>query len=94
MVRGNARDRVFRFFHRYWHAMPMLAVASAFLAWGAYGVASSPFPPMTALRHLAAAPNCDAARAVGLAPARRNQPGYYSQHDRDQDGIACEPWPQ
>ena len=31
----------------------------------------------------AAAPNCAAARAVGLAPAYRGQPGYYPQHDRD-----------
>jgi hypothetical protein len=34
------------------------------------------------------------ARMVGLAPARRGQPGYYPQHDRDKDGIACEPWPR
>ena len=50
--------------------------------------------PTLALRHIAAAPNCDAARAVGLAPAYRGQPGYYPQHDRDRDGIACEPWPR
>lgn len=43
-----------------------------------------------AARHLAAAPNCDAARMVGLAPARRGQPGYYPTHDADDDGIACE----
>ena len=46
----------------------------------------------TKLKHIAAAPNCSAARAVGLAPARRGKPGYYFRHDRDQDGIACEPW--
>jgi hypothetical protein len=45
------------------------------------------------LRHVAAAPNCTAARAMGLAPAWRGQPGYYPQHDADRDGIACEPWP-
>lgn len=45
-------------------------------------------------RHLAAAPNCNAARAVGLAPARRGQPGYWPSHDADNDGIACEPWPR
>lgn len=50
------------------------------------------WPLMTTLKHVAAAPNCSAARAVGLAPARRGQPGYYFRHDRDQDGIACEPW--
>ena len=50
--------------------------------------------PAMALKHTAAAPNCAAARAVGLAPAYRGQPGYYPQHDRDGDGIACEPWPR
>jgi len=48
----------------------------------------------TTVKHIAAAPNCTAARLVGLAPARRGQPGYYFRHDRDQDGIACEPWPR
>lgn len=48
----------------------------------------------TTLKHIAAAPNCSAARLVGLTPARRGEPGYYSRHDRDQDGIACEPWPK
>jgi hypothetical protein len=55
--------------------------------------ASPTWPLTTMLRHIAAAPNCDTARAMGLAPARRGQPGYYTQHDRDKDGIACEPWP-
>jgi hypothetical protein len=36
--------------------------------------------------------NCGFARAVGLAPAREGQPGYWKRHDRDHDGIACEPW--
>ena len=45
------------------------------------------------LRHVASYPNCDAARAVGLAPAYRGQPGYWLSHDRDQDGWSCEPWP-
>lgn len=43
-------------------------------------------------RHILAIRNCDAARAVGLAPARRGEPGYYDRHDRDKDGIACEVW--
>jgi hypothetical protein len=51
----------------------------------------SPWPPMATLKHLAAFPNCDAARAVGLAPARRGEPGYWPAHDADRDGIACEP---
>lgn len=45
-------------------------------------------------RHFMAAPNCHAARLVGLAPSVRGQPGYWNEHDRDRDGIACEPIPE
>jgi Excalibur calcium-binding domain len=37
-------------------------------------------------------PNCATARALGLAPAYRGDPGYRSYLDRDGDGIACEPY--
>ncbi len=37
-------------------------------------------------------PNCDAARAAGAAPIYRGQPGYRPPLDRDNDGIACEPY--
>ena len=56
--------------------------------------ALSPWPPMSTISHLLAFPNCAAARAVGLAPARRGGPGYWSRHDADNDGVACEPWPR
>jgi excalibur calcium-binding domain-containing protein len=36
--------------------------------------------------------NCDAARAAGAAPIRRGEPGYAPHLDRDNDGIACEPY--
>lgn len=36
--------------------------------------------------------NCDAARAAGAAPISRGEPGYGSHLDRDNDGIACEPY--
>jgi hypothetical protein len=36
--------------------------------------------------------NCDQARALGLAPAYRGQPGYAAHLDADGDGIACEPF--
>ncbi len=52
----------------------------------------SPFPPMVLLKHLAAFPNCDAARALGLAPSNKGEPGYWPQHDEDRDGKACELW--
>jgi hypothetical protein len=34
--------------------------------------------------------NCTAARAAGVTPLHRGQPGYGSHLDRDGDGIACE----
>jgi hypothetical protein len=34
--------------------------------------------------------NCAAARAAGVAPIHRGQPGYRPQLDRDGDGVACE----
>jgi Excalibur calcium-binding domain. len=52
----------------------------------------SPWPLQTTIRHLAASPNCQTARAVGLAPSSRGQPGYWPWLDADHDGIACEPW--
>ena len=35
-------------------------------------------------------PNCAAARAAGVAPIFRGQPGYRGRLDRDNDGVACE----
>lgn len=77
------------------------------LKWVRYGVAAgavllgvcvifsaSPWPPLTTARHFAAFPDCDSARYIGLAPARRGEPGYWPHLDRDKDGVACEPWPR
>src|SRR5690606_8287677 len=36
---------------------------------------------------------CDDARAAGTAPIYRGEPGYREGLDRDNDGIACEPYP-
>lgn len=36
--------------------------------------------------------NCDAARAAGAAPIPRGEPGYRPALDRDNDGVACEPY--
>jgi hypothetical protein len=36
--------------------------------------------------------NCAEARAAGVAPLYRGQPGYRPQMDGDSDGIACEPY--
>lgn len=57
-------------------------------------VSLSPWQPIITMRHLASFPNCDAARSMSLAPPRQGEPGYWLRHDRDQDGIACEPWPR
>jgi hypothetical protein len=38
--------------------------------------------------------NCAAARAADVAPIREGQPGYAPHLDRDNDGLACEPWPR
>lgn len=34
--------------------------------------------------------NCSEARAAGVTPLHRGDPGYASHLDRDDDGIACE----
>lgn len=37
-------------------------------------------------------PNCDAARAAGVAPLYADEPGYREAMDGDGDGVACEPY--
>jgi hypothetical protein len=69
--------------------MLMVAVGGGFLF---ANLMTSKWPLDLTIRHWLAAPNCAAARMVGLAPARMGQPGYYSHHDADRDGIACESW--
>jgi endonuclease YncB( thermonuclease family) len=63
-----------------------------------------PPPPATTVRPVAPPPtastpdqpasayykNCTAARAAGVTPLHRGEPGYGSHLDRDGDGIACE----
>lgn len=38
--------------------------------------------------------NCNDVRAAGLAPLRRGHPGYRSEMDGDNHGVACEPYRQ
>ena len=68
---------------------PLPAVALIALAGCAALVLTSPWPLRPSPRHLAAAPSCTRARAVGLAPARRGEPGYRTYHDPDPDGWSC-----
>jgi hypothetical protein len=69
--------------------MAAAAIALAFLYIAL--VFLSPWPPLVTIRHVLAAPSCDFARLMALAPARQGEPGYWPQHDADRDGIACEP---
>jgi hypothetical protein len=55
-------------------------------------VTLSPWPPIITIRHLLSFRNCEAAREMGLAPANKGDPGYWQKHDRDRDGVSCEPW--
>jgi hypothetical protein len=50
----------------------------------------SPWPVAATLQHLAAFPGCAAARAIGVAPARRGRPGYWGWQDPDGDGVTCD----
>src|SRR5688572_16050966 len=56
-----------------------LATAAVAIALGAAYAASlhTGWPVAVALKHAASFPNCAAARSMGLAPARRGEPGYW-----------------
>ena len=58
------------------------------------GAAPSPSrqAPQRAFGGPAYYPNCAAEHAAGAAPLSRGDPGYASHLDRDNDGIACEPY--
>jgi fatty acid desaturase len=77
----------------HWGKILAAGSAAGVVIWGAL-VFLSPWPPLVTLRHLASAPNCEAARLVGLTPSHRGEPGYWPDHDADGDGIACEPIPK
>lgn len=78
----------------------LLAVGSFAVTWALLtmkpwpALSSSSWSAAMVVKHIAAFPNCSAARLVGVAPAYKGQPGYWPQHDRDNDGIACEPYPR
>lgn len=82
--RATKRQRFYRALR--WPVM--IAIAVGLSCWGFANYKHWPF--LTAIRHLTAFPNCYAARAVGLAPSREGQPGYWPQHDTDNDKVACE----
>ena len=49
-------------------------------------ILTSPWPLGLTLRHLAAAAGCPVAQAVGLAPARHGEPGWWPRLGPDLDG--------
>ena len=63
-----------------------MASAKAEAAAAAAAAAPRPAPPAASVYY----ENCTAARAAGVTPIYRGQPGYASKLDRDGDGIACE----
>lgn len=67
----------------------LIAFGLAILGWGLTHVTQ--WPLVTSIKHLAASPACDVARALALAPAGDGQPGYWRHLDADADGVACEP---
>lgn len=93
-ARQQRQRRLWRqrwWFRRHWRS---IAVALVIAGVGGYWISDVNLRSVsTGVRHMLAAPNCDAARAVGLAPARRGEPGYWPKHDADDDGVACEPIP-
>ena len=66
----------------------VLALASVHVWLASYGFDSD----LLAAKHLAARGGCGEANAVGLAPARIGQPGYWPQLDRNGNGMSCEPY--
>jgi len=62
-----------------WAMMALIAIAAILVAYPAiWLLVSSSWPITTTLRHIASAPNCEFARLVGLAPARRGSPAIGS----------------
>lgn len=78
------QERLRRFARR----VPLILLA-CLIGLGAGALAVHPWSLTDAVLHLVAAPTCDAARAVGLTPAFRGEPGYWAWHDRDGNGVAC-----
>ncbi|MEZ5939630.1 MAG: excalibur calcium-binding domain-containing protein [Hyphomonadaceae bacterium] len=71
-----------------------LTVAVALFVLGAgwyFGTRAAGFTSdLDAAKHIASAMNCDVADFMGVAPAKKGQPGYWKHLDADNDSIACE----
>jgi len=70
---------------------PGITVAAGDQLLAAYKAKLAPRPPTTQPRSQSSYyANCTAARAAGVTPIYRGEPGYSSKLDRDGDGVACE----
>ena len=78
------RARKLRIFYR-----PLLVITPVIGAL-VFGLFMSPWPLIPTLKHLASFPSCDTARALGVAPTRKGEPGYWLRHDQDGDGLTCD----
>lgn len=57
---------------------------------GGYGLLAAEMGSFElAARHIAAAPHCETAKLVGLAPALRGEPGYWAHNDDSGAGLSC-----
>jgi hypothetical protein len=92
VLRRHARTTMFSGLYRATRLSILILICIAPLCWQL--LVHADWPVMTVLKHIAAFPNCGAARAVGLAPANEGEPGYWPSHDADNDGKACEPLPR
>jgi hypothetical protein len=81
--RARFRHRVYRALG--WWVLAALCMASLLLGFAIH----TGLPLPVALKHVAAAFNCDAASYVGLASASQGQPGYWTRNDTDGDGVSC-----
>ncbi|MBM6579218.1 excalibur calcium-binding domain-containing protein [Microvirga sp. BT689] len=75
----------------------LIAISLGLLSWRMLSHEPLPPPPHPSTwsaemraKHQIARPSCDAARAAGLAPARKGYPGYWPHLDADNDGMSCE----
>jgi hypothetical protein len=68
-----------------WWALAAICIAG--LLWGL--AVHTGLPLSVALKHVTAA-SCATAHYVGLAPASRGQPGYWTHNDADDNGMSCD----
>jgi len=71
--------------------LPVLLLIGSFAVIAAL-TTLSPWPLATTVRHVASFPSCGLARVIGLAPAYRGDPGYWTHQDEDGNGRSCETW--